>query len=173
MVHVFQTPLASEAWVYPCTASDLQERLSQFPPSDIEGLESVGLVPATARDHSANARYFRREKPLIHIYSHPATLDYKQPAHVRGSHIVVGLAREIEFGMRVEQVGSRWLCRWDAAALRRFILEHLLAHEIGHHVHYAQRQRLGLGPPPSVREGEQFAEAYALRMARIGGDRVP
>ena len=66
-------------------------------------------------------------------------------------------------GMQVEKVGGRWYCRWSAEDLRLFMLEHVLIHEVGHHVQCTQRQRQGVDPWPSRRVSEQFAEAYACR----------
>ena len=68
--------------------------------------------------------------------------------------------------MRLEQVGSRWLCRWRAEDMRRFVLEHVLLHEIGHHVYWKERARLGLVARLALAVREQFAEAYALRHLR-------
>jgi hypothetical protein len=73
---------------------------------------------------------------------------------------------ELAFGMRVEQIGRRWVCRWSADDLLRFILEHVLIHEVGHHVDWRERTRAGFTRVPSLAAREQFAEDYALRYLR-------
>ncbi len=70
---------------------------------------------------------------------------------------------ELQFGMTVERHGSRYTCAWSADNLRRFILEHVLLHEVGHHVYHLQRRERGLPYHPNTVESEQFAEAYACR----------
>ena len=65
--------------------------------------------------------------------------------------------------MEISEAGSRCVTRWQAEALRRFIVEHVLAHEIGHHVHYRSRFLAGYIARPGRTEAEQFAEAYAVR----------
>jgi hypothetical protein len=165
MIIVFQRPLLP-GWVYPCTLDDIHEQLSTLPAEDLAGLWAVGLVPSTRRDHSANGRYFGGARPIIHLLSYRESLTYKQPAGTRQGDMEAGCVIERHFGMRVEKVGSRWYCRWSAEDLWRFILEHVLIHEVGHHVQYMERKRAGLQPWPSRRVSEQFAEAYACRYLR-------
>ncbi|MBV9849207.1 MAG: hypothetical protein JO250_05915 [Armatimonadetes bacterium] len=162
-VSVFERPLPA-GWVYPCSTADIAQRLSLLPARDLEGLWAVGLVPATRKDCWANGRYFPGERPTIHLYSFRDTLSYRQPPHTRRADVERGLAVELAYGMHVEQTGGRFLCRWDADSLRRFILGHVLLHEVGHHVY--QRQRQQQDPPLLLRTraSEQFAEDYALRL---------
>ena len=51
-------------------------------------------------------------------------------------------------------------------SLRRFILDSVLPHEIGHHVQYEQRRRKRYERALPSATKEQFAEDYALRWAR-------
>jgi len=81
----------------------------------------------------------------------------------------LGFTLEREFGMRLEAVGARLFIRWDPDDLRRFILEYVLVHEVGHHVHYKERSSQKLNPLPSVEVQEQFAEDYAIRYIRAQG----
>ena len=161
-IRFFERPLLP-GWIYPCTLDYIQTRLAQLPEEDLEGLWAVGLAPSTRNDWKANARYIFGERPVIYIFSFAASLTFKQPAHVKRSEIESGLAIELAYGMQVQRVGSRWLCQWEPENLRRFIVEHVLLHEVGHHVHYRQRARVGIHRPPAHRDTEQFAEAYALR----------
>jgi hypothetical protein len=151
---------------------DLRARLADFPEADLEGLWAVGLVPSTRKDCSANGRYYPGEKPVIHIYSWAPGLVYRQPLRVKGRDMG-GFVVERAFGMRVEQAGNHWCCRWEPEDLRRFILDHVLPHEIGHHVDYLAHRREGRRPVPRCAAREQFAEAYALRFLRERGRILP
>jgi hypothetical protein len=104
-------------------------------------------------------RYFYRPKPTIHLHSPPATLDYRQPPHVKRAHLEQMVA--MEFGMSLEPSGSRWVCRWTADGIRAYTLDYVLAHEIGHHVYYLRH-----GYPKNHRESEPFAHDYAMRRIR-------
>jgi hypothetical protein len=106
MVHIFERPLAS-GWVYPCSPEDIRQRLQLIHEGELEWLWAIGLVPSTHKDHSANGRYFRDEKPLIHLYSYPATLVYKLPPFVKPKHILQRLAVELEYGMEADADSPR------------------------------------------------------------------
>lgn len=130
------------------------------------GLWAVGLVPSTRKDFNANARYFSGDKPTIYIYSYPATLRFRLPAHCKQADIQQSFVVEYEFGMTVEREGNRPVCVWTGDGLRRFVVEHVLPHEVGHHVYHRQREQQRLVYRPKTTVSEQFAETYALRCRR-------
>jgi len=165
MTRLSEEPIQA-GWVYPCSLGDIQDRLTRLPEADLRGLWAVGSAAATRRDCWANGRYRFSEQPTIRLYSHPATYIHRQPPQTKRAHIDVGLAVEQDFGMLVDRVGARYVCRWTAADLRRFTLEHVLLHEVGHHVYHWRRKEQGHAFRPSLRESEQSAESYALRHAR-------
>jgi hypothetical protein len=92
-----------------------------------------------------------QSRATIHLYGWPDSLTNKFPQGTKRHHLA-GLDLQRSFGMQVEQIGTRWYCRWDREDWRRFALEHVLPHEIGHHV---------CGP------SEQLADDYALRYLQI------
>ena len=158
----FERPLLPN-YVYPCSLDEIQQALTQLPEQDLAGLEAIGLVPATRKDGSAYARYFVKPKSAIYIYSITATLLFKQPSTVKLSDIEIGLADALEYGLQVQTSGSRWICQWRREDLNRFILGHVLPHEVGHHVFHQQRLKEGTEKQASFQVREQFAEHYALR----------
>lgn len=164
MPFLFERPLPP-GWIYPCTLEDIQQRLQILRREDLEGLCAIGLAPSTQKDQSTNGRYFRDGQPTILLYSYPDTLEYKMPPFVKQKHIQQDLRVELKYGMQVEQTGSRWWCRWTQENLRRYTIDHVLLHEIGHHVHHQQRSKQGLAYLPATQASEQFAEDYALRNA--------
>jgi hypothetical protein len=152
MVRVFEKPL-HPGWVYPCTVEEIEEQLLTFPPEELAGLRVICLVPALRRDledRGVDGRY-DRYRAVIYLYGWPESFAYKYPKGWKRHHIEPNLVVERSFGMHVEQIGRRWYCRWDREDWRRFVLEHILPHEIGHHV---------CGP------SEALAEEYALRYLR-------
>jgi len=90
-------------------------------------------------------------------------LTYKLPPFVKYKHIMDDLKVELQYGMQIEQIGSRWICKWTREKLRTFILDHVLLHEIGHHVYHERRSKQGHPYVPFTQASEQFAENYALR----------
>ena len=162
MHKLFQRPLP-EGWIYPCTLEEIESRLVELSRDDLSGLWAVGLVPSTQKSQSANARYIPSPKPVIHIMSHEISLTYKLPPHIKRHEIETGLVMEQRFGMQIERQNNRWLCRWEKEDLKWFILDYVLLHEIGHHIHNQQRISKGLESYPSHPYREQFADAYALQ----------
>ncbi|MDQ2732202.1 MAG: hypothetical protein M3Y56_11130 [Armatimonadota bacterium] len=159
---VFERPIPA-GWLYPCTTDDIREQLSRFPIRDPEGLRAVGLVPSTRRDCSLYGRYITGTKPVIHIRSLDQSLAFKQSPHAERGNLEHRLSVELLFGMTLERSGSRWISRWKAADWRRFVLEHVLPHEVGHHVQLQQRLRDDHCGSIQRSTEEQFAEAYACR----------
>ena len=164
-MHLFERPCIP-GWIYPCSLEDITLRMAQFPSDDIEGLWAIGLVPATRKDCHANARYFATGKPVVHIYSYPESLRFRLPAYTKPASIELGLRVEYEYDMKIEQEGKRYVCVWASSDLRRFVVEHVLAHEIGHHVYHQTRKKQEYVFRPHTTASEQFAEAYALRCSR-------
>jgi hypothetical protein len=151
MVRVFEKPL-HPGWIYPCTVEEIEQQLLTFPPEDLAGLAVICLVPALRRDlqdWGVDGRYYR-SKAKICLYGWPDPPTYKYAKGTKRHHLA-HLDVERSFGMQVEQIGTRWYCRWHREDWRRFVLEHVLPHEIGHHV-------CGLS--------EILAEDYALRYLR-------
>ncbi|MDQ2686240.1 MAG: SMP-30/gluconolactonase/LRE family protein [Armatimonadota bacterium] len=101
------------------------------------------------------------------MYSYRETLCYRQPPHITRGDIEHFWVVELSYGMQITQEGSRWVCQWEAEALRRFTVEHVLLHEIGHHVCFRQRRQEGFQGPLRHIPSEQFAEDYALRLQRL------
>jgi hypothetical protein len=120
----------------------------------------VGLAPQTRKDHWAFARYLHGPPRVIHIYSLPASRTYRQPPHQKSQYLEESTAAE--FGMRFQKIGGRWVCHWTAEDIRRYTLDYVLGHEIGHHVAYLRRRDALLSPMSS----EQFAHHYAIRRLR-------
>jgi hypothetical protein len=154
MVRVIEKPL-HPGWVYPCTVEEIQQQLLTFPPADLDGLAMVCLCPATRRELKEWGLYgaYYRTRAKIDLCGWPAALTDKFPKEWKRHHIDPQLVVQRSFGMQVEQIGRRWYCRWAREDWRCYVLEHVLPHEIGHHVGWVRNENLSEG----------FADDYALR----------
>jgi hypothetical protein len=156
MIRVLERPL-HPGWVYPCTVAEIEQQLLTFPPEDLKGLAVICLVPALRRDledRGVDGRHCR-ERATIYLYGWPASLTCKFAPKSKRHHLA-HLDIESSFGMQVEQIRTRWYCRWEREDWRRFVLQQVLPHEIGHHV-------CGLS--------EKLADDYALRyLRRVKGE---
>jgi hypothetical protein len=152
------------------TIEEIRARLARVPEYDLEGLWAVGLE-APSKDHiDAYGLYDRwrlqGRRPIIALYSYQHPWEYRIPRRYRSRRIAQAYRVALSFGMEVDYQGSRPTLRWSEECLRRYMLEHTLLHEIGHHVQFQQRWRAGYCRwlPGSVKE--QFAEDYAIRATR-------
>ena len=166
---LFERPLP-DGWVYPCALEDIRQQLALMPEQDLEGLLAVGLTPPKREDRRYHGTYWywswRMKTPVIHIYAWPSTLSYTTRQNYSVGEVEQRFAVELMYGMRAERVGRRLLCRWELECLRRYLAEHVLLHEIGHHVQRRQRVRAGLSSFPGYAASEQFADDYALSWRR-------
>ena len=103
---------------------------------------------------------------VIHLYAWPTSLSFKTRRHYTVGEVEQCFAVELSYGMQAERAGCRLLCGWEPECLRRYVAEHVLLHEIGHHVQRRQRLRAGCFAFPGHTASEQFADDYALRWAR-------
>jgi hypothetical protein len=168
---LFEHPLA-DGWVYPCTCADIRQQLALVPEQDTEGLLAVGLAAPKREDRRYYGTYWywswRIKTPVIHLYAWPASLSFKTRRHYSVGEAAQCFAVELSYGMQAERAGCRLLCRWETDCLRRYVAEHVLLHEIGHHVQRRQRLRVGFSAFPGHTASEQFADDYASRGARRG-----
>jgi hypothetical protein len=170
-IAVFARPLpAGSDHRYPCTVEDIRAQLAQVPEYDLEGLWAIGLAPPVRDNRNAYATYYRwkrpMRKPVILLYSIKGAFDFRLRARSDPGYIKQRYRVERSYGIEIVRVDSRVLCRWSAKDGRRYMVEHVLLHEIGHHVQYQQRwrARLSLWLPSHIKE--QFAEDYAIRFHR-------
>ena len=171
-LHLFERPCLP-GWLYPCTLDDIASSIARLPEQDLEGLWAVGLVPSTRKNNNAYGSYWFAPKPKVYLWSYPESLRFKLRANAKISEIERGLKAELQYGMKIEREGGRYVCAWSLENLRRFMVEHVLLHEIGHHVFFWGRKQQGLPYNIYVPGDEQFAEDYALRQAREQKEVVP
>lgn len=69
------------------------------------------------------------------------------------------IAHYLRFGATLLNEKGRWHVHFTAAALRRFFIEHLFCHEVGHHVDWYSRH----WSKANSRKLENFADQYAVQ----------
>ena len=155
-----------EGCIYPASLGELVGRLRRFDPRDLDGLREVSLAPDRCRQGQANGRYFRDPAPTIYLHPMPASLTYKVPKGRPRMAAADAFPEEVTYGMTAERQGSGWVCTWQREDWSTFILDHVLAHEVGHHVHHENRNKMGHPIGYGTLESEKVAEHYARRIRR-------
>lgn len=139
-----------DGYIYPCTVQDIKNILMEIPLEHLDGIKRIRL--SSQKVTNADASY---NNGTINIYAVPRDLKFifmeKPP-----ESIVKEYSR---FGAKWEVLGESWYCYWKQDNFKKYILEHVLFHELGHHIddYLSLRGRLGK---------EKFAERYALNLEK-------
>jgi hypothetical protein len=138
--------------VYPCTVAELKSQLRRIPPAYLEGLRQIRLSNQIRRYRDRDADYLDGE---IRLFPYP-------------EHLVFAASRQPHSAPDQEWLawGAVWsddaggpTLRWTRAALRRYILDHVLLHELGHH--YAAHH----GLPDNEQAAERRARELRQQLA--------
>jgi hypothetical protein len=176
-INLFERPLPTDrAHHYPCTLDDIRAHLAEVPEYDLVGIWAIGLAPCDPSCRHVYASYYRwygyRYKPVIFLYSVYGSFDRNLGIRADAGYIKRHFGVDCRFGMKIEDRGGRLWRRWPPECLRRYMVDHVLLHEIGHHVQYEQRWREGQRRWLPSHVKEQFAEDYAIRFERERKERV-
>jgi hypothetical protein len=140
--------------IYPCTARELKRQLRRVPPRYLEGLRQIRFSNQIRRFRDRDADYLDGE---IRLFPYPERLIFPASPRPHDPWDQEWLA----WGAQVVDDGGVRSLQWTPAALRRYILEHVLLHELGHH--YAAIQHL----PDSERQAEQVARRIREQLSPL------
>jgi hypothetical protein len=150
----------SRDYFFPLDGAECLQALAALPAADIHGLTHLWLRRPRRSEsaRSENLAEFICGSGVRLIVLYPWRRDLRlcvgrlRPA-ARTVRVYQGFQAEL-----VERAGS-WYFDFDRANLRRFYVEHLLYHEVGHHVSWYQRH---WSKASGARLGE-FADQYAIQ----------
>src|SRR6266513_2337011 len=128
---------------HPASAADVREALRSFGEDAYYGLVAIELMPAPATP---------KRLPLGELIGPGLIVLYDQPADERSRLRAAGALTDRE-----------GVIGWPGSTLRRFMLAHVLAHELGHHVLQHERRLRGEAAA-RTRDHDARAEAIARRL---------
>jgi hypothetical protein len=142
---------------HPASAADVRQALATFGDEAYYGLESVELVPAPPT--GGRLVFGELVGPgQIRLYDQPLPpwrLPYDLSKHEQ--------AELRDAGADLSKVGC---VAWPANSLKRFMLAHVLTHELGHHLLQHERRLRG-ERATRTREHEARAEVVAARLREL------
>jgi len=157
-VSVFERPL-NERFARPFDAQDVCEVIEQLAPDLVAGLRAVILLGGTKKQDLVSY------SGLFHwgcycwdrIYLHP--YPRRRLAYWLGTRVDPRYEREYgPSGVEILEQGGYYRLVWSEASLRRYYLDNVLLHEIGHHADKRAASR---------RKRERFADWFAAEQARV------
>jgi hypothetical protein len=150
----------SREFIFPVSAIDLSQALKTLPASHQQDITHIWLrrSPNQARRSPSPLAEFVCGSGVraIIIYSWRSDgLRYLG----RNKPQTKKLAPYVSFGGSVICQKGQWYIHFEASQLKRFYIEHLLCHEVGHHVDWYNRQ----WSHANSRKQEEFADQYAIQ----------
>lgn len=153
----------SREYYFPISQTDLEEFLAKLPEADVEGLTHIWL-----RRHETNSE--RRKGSFAEficgsgvrvIVIHPWPVDGK--CFISKRKPSLRQVRQYQrFNAQLINERGRWYIYLDGENLKRFYLEHLFLHEVGHHIDWYYRH----WSKANRKQCEEYADQYAVEMAQ-------
>jgi hypothetical protein len=150
----------SRDFFFPVSVADVRATLEQLPPMCRNGLTHVWLRRVRKSDYEALTKPFASfiagsGVRLIVLYAWPKDLllpmGEKKPSQ-RKQRLYA------PWGPELIHRDKEWYFRWTQEGLRLFYLQHLLLHEVGHHVDLLFRR----WSRADSKRAEEFADQYAI-----------
>ena len=150
----------SRDFFFPLDGREVIEALKSLPKRDYEGITHVWLRRLKKSD------YINRHQPLawfacgsgvriITLYPWPNSMELTFGQKRPTNRVVNETER---YGGVIKQRGREWFSEWTLQSLRRFYLQGILFHEVGHHIDQYSR----LLSAADAKRAEEFADQYAL-----------
>jgi hypothetical protein len=139
---------------HPASVADVRAALAVFGEAVYYGVELIELVPARSRDGWL----------VLGSLVGPGRIEiYDQPLPPWRLGEVLPARERDQLGGAGADVDLDGVVDWPADTLRRFMIGHVLTHELGHHLLQHERRLRG-ERAARTREHEARAEAIALRL---------
>ncbi|WP_431113049.1 hypothetical protein [Variovorax paradoxus] len=159
----------SRDYVFPVSVEEVAAALECLPAHHREGITHIWLRKRARRECGPDASLAEFScgsgVRVVVLYAWPADgalqLGRRKPPPGEIAHFLRYQ------GVLIQKRGN-WAIHFDTAALRRFYLEHLLCHEVGHHVDWYARQ----WSKANSKEVEAAADQYAYAWGPLVGGKI-
>lgn len=146
-------------YVFPVTGQEAMERLRQLPANHIEGITHVWMRRMGPGDSGRPLGSYSYGLGYAVIVLYPWPRDLRWFAGAKKVHRF--WARLVSrFGGRLERRNGKWYAKFTEDGARRFFLDDLILHEVGHHNDWRDSS------PANHKQEEEFAIQYAAEWAR-------
>ena len=160
----------SRDYFFPLSAEEVATALEQLPARHCEGITHIWLRKRSHRESALGAPLAEficgSGVRLIVLYAWRADgvlpMGRRKPQPQEVAHF-------LRFGGVLQQRQGSWVISFEPQALRRFYMEHLLCHEVGHHVDWYHR----VWSKANARQTEETADQYAYTWGPLVNAAVP
>jgi len=145
----------SRDFFFPLSATQVVEALKALPKRDYEGITHIWLRRISKADfidgsHPLATFICGSGVRVITLYPWPTNMLLPYGSKRPSNRTV----NEVEkFGAEIKKVGKEWFSKWDTDGLKKYYIQTLLYHEVGHHIDQYYR---------SWKAAEEYADQYAI-----------
>lgn len=156
----------SKKMVFPASSKKIVERIQSLPEQDVAGITHLWLRRAKPSEHEAGAIPFGEficgsRVRMIVVYPWPSDLTL----HLGRTRPSSQRLREFApWTDDLRQGRDGWSLVWTKESLELWCLDHLVLHEVGHHLDWYRRH----WSKANHRQVEAAADSYAARWSSLG-----
>lgn len=151
----------SREFFFPISAKEAEEALGALPQRDFEGITHIWLRRFKKKE------YEKGELPLAEFICGSGVRVIVLYPFPKDMVLVLGDSKpskrklkELEkWGCKVRKKEGVWVACWSRSELRKYYINSLLYHEVGHHVDWYNRY----WSSANSKQAEEFADQYAIQ----------
>jgi len=150
----------SRDFAFPVSADDFAQALQNLPESHRRGITHIWLrrAPMRTRKLDTPLAEFVCGSGVRVIVIYPWPTDGRMYIG-HNKRLPQAIAQYLRFGASISCANRKWFVQFSEPNLKRFYVEHLFCHEVGHHVDWYNRN----WSKANARQTEEFADQYAVK----------
>ena len=167
---IFVEDNPSKEYYFPISKADLEEVLAKLPKEEVEGLTHIWLrrnATNTADKKGWFAEFICGSKVRV-IIIYPWPVDGKRLLG-RAKPSLRQIKEYQRFNAKLIKEKGKWYVYLDGENLKKFYIECLFLHEVGHHIDWYYRH----WSKANRRKREEYADQYALKTAHVMSNTEP
>jgi hypothetical protein len=152
----------SRDFFFPLTAEEVLAAIDALPREDVEGITHIWLRRIKKSD------YIDQVQPLawficgsgvrlITLFPWPSDMILRYGSTKPSKKKI---AEAEKFGAKIEKIDQIWVSRWTLEGVRKFYVQKIIYHEVGHHIDWYNRS----WSKANRNQVEEFANQYAIAM---------
>jgi hypothetical protein len=151
----------SKNFFFPLSVSEALEALKALPKRDYEGITHIWLKRIKLSDYENGSLPLAEficgsgvRVIVLYSWSKDLIQHFGQRKPSQRS-----INEYKKYGAIFSKVGKNWVCKWELKQLRKFYINSLIYHEVGHHVDWYYRNWSGA----NLKQVEDYADQYAIQ----------
>ena len=152
----------SRDFFFPLNAEETLAAINALPKKDVEGITHIWLRRIKKKDYVEQAQPLAwficgSGVRLITLFPWPNDMILRygttKPSRKK-------ITEAEQFGAKIDKIDQIWVSRWTLEAVRKFYIQKIIFHEVGHHVDWYNRN----WSKSNRNQVEEFADQYAIAM---------